>query len=144
LFMKFMWGNSIEMHCTLSAPSARWVSGFLMRLPGSGYKQDLNPETVHWGPVVLVLPLIPECLCIPNIVRTIGNEQSHAYMVALAVEGALVPALTYLILSSDFFSFYNDIMTNAGHDFGLCITLEIFPKCNVYMHPSCYMEELCF
>jgi hypothetical protein len=68
LLMKFIWGMTIAMQCTLCF-SPRWVSGFLMRLPGSGCKQDLNPETVLRGPVFLVLPLIPECLCIPYISR---------------------------------------------------------------------------
>jgi hypothetical protein len=91
LLMKFMWGMSIAMQCTLSCFSPSWVSRFLMRLPGSECKQDLNPETVHCGPVFLLLPLIPECLRIPNIGRSIGNDQSHVYMVALAVEGRLGP-----------------------------------------------------
>jgi hypothetical protein len=91
LLMKFMWGMSIAMQCTLSCFSPRWVSRFLRRLPGSECKQNLNPETVHWGPVFLLLPLIPECLYIYNIGRSIGKDQSHVYMVALAVEVGLGP-----------------------------------------------------
>jgi hypothetical protein len=46
--------------------------------------------------------------------------------------GDLITFLTYLFLSSDWFSFYNDILINAGHDFGLCITLEVFLKRYAY------------
>jgi hypothetical protein len=79
-------------------------------------------------PGFLVLQLIPECLCIPYIARTIVNEQPHTYMVALAVEGDSVPSLTCLLLSSDCFSFYNDIIINTGNDFHSCITLRFSPK----------------
>jgi hypothetical protein len=64
-------------------------------------------------------------------------------MVALAGEGILGPTCTYLLLSSECFSFYNDIMINAGHDLCLCKMLGDFPKSKVCRHPNHYKEELC-
>jgi hypothetical protein len=33
-------------------------------------------------------------------------------------------------------------MINEVHDFGFCITVEIFPKSKICRHPNCYTEEL--
>jgi hypothetical protein len=65
-------------------------------------------------------------------------------MVALAGEGILGPTCTYLLLSSECFSFYNDIMINAGHDLCLCKMLGDFPKSKVCRHPNHYKEEFAF